>query len=142
MSDCQNIVPLKKARRAPGEARPPRLRSAVTNGTRLFADGSHEGPWARRFRDLVQLHEQDLGTRESLSEGQRSLCRRVATLEIELEQMEGRLSKGDGIDLDLYNRMTGTLGRTIDRLGIKRVAKVVPNALADHFSRPYSEGPL
>lgn len=89
----------------------------------MFADGSHEGPWARRFRDLVMLHEEDLGARETLSEAQLSLCRRVATFEVELEQMEGKLSKGEPVDLDLYNRMTGTLGRTLDRLGLKRVAR-------------------
>ncbi len=141
MSDCSTIVPLKKASRAPGEARPPRLRSAVTNGTRLFADGSHEGPWARRFRDLVQLHEEDLGSRDTLSEGQRSLCRRVATLEIELEQMEGKLSKRDSsVDLDLYNRMTGTLGRTIDRLGLRRVPRDIGPRDIDEYARMVNEG--
>ena len=137
LSDCPNIVPIKKARRRTDEPRPPRLRSAVTNGTRLFVDGAHEGPWARRFRDLVHLHEDDLGPRDSLSEGQLSLCRRVATIEVELEQMEGKLSKGENVDLDLYNRMTGTLARTIERLGLKRAPRVVDsNPLADHFARP------
>ena len=108
----------------------------MTNGTRLFAYGSHEGPWARRFRDLVQLHKEDLGSRDTLSEGQRSLCRRVATLEIELEQMEGKLSKRDSsVDLDLYNRMTGTLGRTIDRLGLKRGARDVTPTIAELMAR-------
>ena len=125
MSDCPNIVPIRKAKRAPGEARPPRLRSAVTNGTKLFVDGAHEGPWARRFRDLVQLHEEDLGPRENLSELQRSLCRRVATLEVELEQMEGRLSKGEDIDLELYRALTGTLSRVGTGLGIKREPRKV-----------------
>ncbi len=80
----------------------------MTNGTKLFVDGAHEGPWARRFRDLVQLHEEDLGPHDSLSELQRSLCRRVATLEVELEQMEGKLSKGEDVDLELYRALTGT----------------------------------
>ena len=123
LSDCPNIVPLRKPRRAPGEARPPRLRSAVTNGTKLFVDGAHEGHWARRFRDLVQLHEEDLGPRETLSEGQRSLCRRIATIEVTLEQWEGQLSKGEDIDLGAYREMTGQLTRTLNALGIKRVAR-------------------
>ena len=142
LSDCPNIVPAKRVRRRPDEPRPPRLRSAVTNGTKLFADGAHEGPWARRFRDLVELHQDDLGVRATLSEGQLSLCRRVATLEIELEQMEGRLSKGETVDLDLYNRMTGTLARTIERLGLKRAARdIEQNPLADHFARPPARRP-
>ena len=123
MNDCSKIVPIRKAKRAPGEARPSKLRSAVTNGSRLFVDGAHEGPWARRFRDLVQLHEEDLGPRDGLSELQRSICRRVATLEIELEQMEGKLSKGETVDLTLYRELTGTLGREARGLGLKRQAQ-------------------
>ena len=121
MNDCSKIVPIRKAKRAPGEARPSKLRSAVTNGTKLFVDGAHEGPWARRFRDLV--HEEDLGPHESLSEAQRSLCRRVATIEVTLEQMEGQLSKGEDVDLGAYREMTGQLTRTLNALGIKRVAR-------------------
>lgn len=99
----------------------------MTNGTKLFVDGAHEGPWARRFRDLVQLHEEDLGPRDALSEAQRSLCRRVATIEITLEQMEGQLSKGEDVDLGMYREMTGQLTRTINALGIRRVAREVPD---------------
>ncbi len=95
----------------------------MTNGTKLFVDGAHEGPWARRFRDLVQLHEEDLGPHDSLSELQRSLCRRVATLEVELEQMEGKLSKGEDVDLELYRALTGTLSRVGTGLGIKRAPR-------------------
>ena len=122
-------------RPAPGEARPPRLRSAVTNGTKLFVDGAHEGPWARRFRDLVQLHEEDLGPREGLSEGQRSLCRRVATIEVTLEQMEGQLSKGQDVDLSMYREMTGQLTRTLNAVGIKRVATDRAPTIADLMAR-------
>ncbi len=133
MNDCSKIVPIRKAKRAPGEARPSKLRSAVTNGTRLFVDGAHEGPWARRFRDLVQLHEEDLGPHETLSELQRSLCRRVATLEVELEQMEGKLSKGEEVDLELYRALTGTLSRVGTSLGVKRVAKPSgPKSVAEY----------
>ena len=125
LSDCSTLVPTVRRRRAAGEPRPPRLRSAITNGTKLFIDGAHEGPWARRFRDLVELHEEDLGPRDGLSEAQRSLCRRVATLEIQLEQFEGQLSKGEDIDLGLYRDLTGTLARTLTAMGLKRVAKPV-----------------
>ncbi len=138
MNDCSKIIPIRKAKRPPGEARPSKLRSAVTNGTKLFVDGAHEGPWARRFRDLVQLHEEDLGPHETLSELQRSLCRRVATLEVELEQMEGKLSKGEEVDLELYRALTGTLSRVGTSLGVKRVARdrtpTVADLIAGHAS--------
>ncbi len=136
MNDCTITALVPKGRRPKGGPRPPALRSAVTNGTKLFVDGAHEGPWARRFRDLVQLHEEDLGPRQTLSEGQRSLCRRVATIEVTLEQWEGKLSKGEDIDLGAYREMTGQLTRTLNALGIKRVVSTAANPVLDHFSRP------
>ena len=104
----------------------------------MFVDGCNEGPWVRRFRDLVELHVNDLGTRDGLSEAQRSLCRRAATLEIELESLEGQLSKGERVDLKLYRELTGTLARTLGDLGIERRAKPVEvSAIAEHFAKPY-----
>ena len=74
---------------------PIKQRSRVTNGRRSFVTGNGNSPWARRWRDLVELHaaEMSLAGPDHLTEAQRSLIRRLATLEIELEQMEGRLSE-------------------------------------------------
>ena len=44
----------------------------------------------------------------------------MATLEVEFEQMEGKLSKGDEVDLELYRALTGILSRVGGSLGIKR----------------------
>ena len=67
----------------------PSNRSAVTNGSQLFAEKlDQRSAWARRFRDLIQLHLLDLGGAEDCSEAQVSLVRRAATLEIELERLE------------------------------------------------------
>jgi hypothetical protein len=116
-----------------------RIRSAVTNGLRAFVLGDGNSPWARRQRDLLALHIADLGDEERLSENQLSLCRRAATLETELEMLEGQLSLGKVADLDLYNRLSGNLRRILESIGIERVARPVNDssqALADYFSRP------
>ena len=116
-----------------------RIRSAVTNGERAFVLGNGCSPWARRQRDLIALHIADLGGEERLSENQLSLCRRAATLETELEMLEGQLSLGKVADLDLYNRLSGNLRRILESLGLERVARPVNDgsqALADYFSRP------
>jgi hypothetical protein len=116
-----------------------RIRSAVTNGERAFVLGNGCSPWARRQRDLIALHIADLGGEERLSENQLSLCRRAATLETELEMLEGQLSLGKVADLDLYNRLSGNLRRILESLGLERVARQVNDgsqALADYFSRP------
>jgi hypothetical protein len=52
--------------------------------------GDGRGAWVRRWRDLADLHMIDRGGPDYLSEGQKSLCRRAATLDVNLEQLEAR----------------------------------------------------
>jgi hypothetical protein len=79
----------------------------------------------RRWRDLTELHMIDLGDEVSLSESQKSLCRRAATLEVNLEQLEAVMSEGAGCDLDVYNRLAGNLRRIFETLGLERKARPV-----------------
>jgi hypothetical protein len=111
--------------RSASEAQSPRQRSAVTNGRRTFVDGDGNAAWTRRWRDLVRAHAGDLGGADILSEAQSSLVRRTATIEIELEQLEGKLSKGEAVDLDAYTRAAGHLRRILETLGIERRARDV-----------------
>ena len=112
-----------------------KLRSAVTNGRSLFVDGDGKSAWARRWRDLIALHAEDLGGADILSEAQLSLIRRSATIEIELECMEGRLSRGEHADLDLFNRAAGNLRRLLETLGIERAKRDVTPTLDDIVAR-------
>jgi hypothetical protein len=101
-------------------------RSAVTNGQRKFvADGDGRSVWTRRWWDLVQSHLSDLGGEEMASAAQIALCKRAATLEIELERQEAILSSGGTIDLDAFNRASGGLRRILETLGVERRAKPV-----------------
>jgi hypothetical protein len=100
--------------------RQPTARSAVSNGKRLFVEGDGRSPWSRRYYDLIAAHVADMGGRSNLSEAQLALIKRAATLEVELEQMEGKLSLGETIDLDVFGRATGNLRRVWDSLGLKR----------------------
>jgi hypothetical protein len=113
-------------------------RSAITNGNRQFAlGGDGRGAWVRRWRDLAELHEMDGGDVSTMSEGRKSLCRRAATLEVNLEQIEAKMSEGQGIDdLDLYNRLSGNLRRILETLGLERKAiDVSDSAVVRHFRR-------
>jgi hypothetical protein len=103
--------------------RPPAQRSAVSNGKRLFVEGDGRSPWSRRYYDLIALHVGDLGGRANLSEAQLALIKRAATLEVELEQMEGRLSLGESVDLDVFGRASGNLRRIWESLGLRREAR-------------------
>ena len=109
--------------RQPSRAKRPR--SAVTSGRRAFIEGDPNSAWARRFHDLVLGHVSDLGGRSNLSEAQFALCKRAAGLECELEQMEGRLSLGEEVDLDRYGRAASHLRRILEVLGLERKARDV-----------------
>jgi len=97
-----------------------RARSQATSGRRVFVDGDGNSRWARRYRDLIAAHCQDLGGIDLLSEAKLSLIRRASAIELELEQMEGKLSMGGEIDLDVFTRSASHLRRLFETLGIER----------------------
>src|SRR5262245_48119561 len=118
-----------------GARRLPDQRSAVTNGQRLFvADGDGRGPWARRMRDVIELHISDLGGLETASEAEKSIIRRAAALTIELERLEAKFSAGRGRDddLNMYQRCSNTLRRLLETVGIHRRPRDVTPTL-EHF---------
>jgi hypothetical protein len=81
---------------APATPRLATVKSKVTNGRRVFAvGGDGRGAWTRRWKDIVELHVSDAGGRDHMTEAMLSLCRRAATLEIQLEQLECCMSQGD-----------------------------------------------
>ena len=106
-------------------ADPQRFRSTVTNGRHLHVEARGDTRWARRFKDILGEIISDMGGPDRLSEGQRQLARRAATLSLECERLEGKAVLGEEIDLDLYGQMTDRLGRTFHRLGLRRVPKTV-----------------
>jgi hypothetical protein len=87
------------------------------------------------------MHANDLGGEEHISAAQLSLCRRAATLEIKLEELESEMSRIDvGLNkIDLYSRLSGQLRRILEGLGgpnFQRVARPVANEIIEHFRRP------
>ena len=62
--------------------RPPATRSRVTNGRQLLPMVDGRSIWARRMRDLMELHLDDLGGAENTSEAERSIVRRVAVADL------------------------------------------------------------
>ncbi len=121
-----NMTANSPAVRATAGATPARKdsRSAVTNGKRLHVVRPGDSAWSRRFRDILTEIISDMG-RDGLSEGQRQLARRAATICIQCEKMEGEAAAGRAIDLDAYGQLTDRLGRCFARLGLKRRAKDV-----------------
>jgi hypothetical protein len=118
----------------------PRSRSAVSNGKRLHVVPPGDTKWARRFRDVLAEIVSDLGGADQLSEGQRQLARRAATISLECERLEARAVTGEAIDLEVYGQLTDRLGRTFGRLGLKRVATDVTPTLAEYLAERYPTG--
>lgn len=119
---------------------PSRQRSRVTNGRTHFVEADGRGPWARRWSDVLAEIISDIGGHDGLSEGQRQLARRCATIAIACERMEGEAATGHDIDLDAYGTLTDRLGRAFGRLGLRRQARDVWPTLAQYLTTLDTEG--
>jgi hypothetical protein len=104
----------------------PAQRSRITNGA-VLPDVDGRSSWVRRLRDLISLHMSDLGGEDNVSEAKKSIVRRVATLTVELERLEAAFATADAQppDLDLYQRMSNTLRRHLETIGLERVQRDV-----------------
>jgi hypothetical protein len=137
--DCAAVR--TSAIRSASDNRPPRIRSAVSNGRRLFVEGDGNSAWSRRYRDLIVGHVNDMGGADLLSESEKSLIRRASAIECELEQMEGLLSRREPVDLDAFTRAAGHLRRILETLGLQRRQRDAAPSLADYLSRYASASP-
>jgi hypothetical protein len=125
--------------RTPSGAIPAAVKSAVTNGKRLFVDRPGDTAWHRRFRDVFDQIIADIGGPDGLSEGQRQLARRAATIAITCERMEGKAAAGADINLADYGMLTDRLGRTFHRLGLKRQPRDVTDLDPLQYAARYRE---
>ena len=130
MEDYSDAARLPRVRPS-SDGKPAHSRSAVTNGKRLHVISPGDSKWSRRFADVLGQVISDLGGPSGLSEGQRQLARRCATIAIACERMEGSAAAGQAIDLEVYGTLTDRLGRAFARLGLKRVARDVGPSLGD-----------
>jgi hypothetical protein len=118
--------------------RPPAQRSRVGNGKVLLAMTDGRSLTARRFQDLYEDIANDLGGLDILSEAQKQLIRRVATLSAESERQEAEWANGRPFDLTAYSTTANCMRRLFETLGISRVARPINDgsqALAQYFSR-------
>jgi hypothetical protein len=135
-SNGHSVVARKAHNRPPVDPNDPEVnrrkgRSQVTNGTRgrVFVEADQRGPWTRRFKDVLAQIVSDLGGADILSEGQRQIARRAATISIMCEKLEGQIAMGEDVDLEQYGQLTDRLGRCFNRLGLKRQAKDITPSL-------------
>jgi hypothetical protein len=80
-----------------------------------------------------------MGGPQEVSEAERSIVRRAATLTVELERLELLFATSEATpeQIDLYSRASNTLRRHLESVGLKRVPKnVTPTIedIAEHLS--------
>ena len=102
-----------------------RNQSAITNGTHILHHLDHRGAWARRLKDLIVNHVNDLGGADNVSEAEKLLVRRCAMLALQCELQEQRFALNEGgeatsSELEVYGRTCNTLRRTLESLGLQR----------------------
>lgn len=99
-------------------------RTRLTNGAIVVAGVDGRTAWARRYKDVVALHASDLGGPDAMSEAEKALVKRAATLVVELERLESRFASAEKPpserELDLYSRLAGSLRRLLEAVGIHR----------------------
>jgi hypothetical protein len=103
-------------------------RTAVSNGSRLLPGVDGRNTWARRCRDVINEHLADLGGIDNCSVPERSIIRRAAVLTTELEQLEVKFAlagEANPVDLDLYQRVSNSLRRLLESVGLERRARDV-----------------
>jgi hypothetical protein len=93
--------------------RTPTARSAISNGTRLFAGVDGRSATARRFRDLLADLMRDLGGATSLTTMQHGLARQVATLQLQAEHLQAAVVRGDVVDSKDLVRVSGEARRIL-----------------------------
>jgi hypothetical protein len=120
---------------SPVASRSSRLRSKMSNGSKLLPMTDGRSATARRFKDLVEDIAADLGGKDHLSEGQRQLIRRAAMLSAESERMEVLAARGEAeFDIDLYGMICDRLGRLFGRLGLERKSKDITPDLRSYLA--------
>ena len=113
-------------------------RSRITNGRTLLPSIDGRCLWARRFRDLISLHLNDLGGEDACSESEKALVRRASCLIVELEHAENGFALAGSATADqlkVYQMTTNTLRRLLETLGLRRRPKdITPPTLADYIA--------
>lgn len=123
--------------------RPECFRHKVTTGKSLFVLSEVDGrsAIARRFRDLIEVWSENLGGMEHLSEAQRQLVRRAASISLQSEVVEAEMAMGRTFDIMQYLALSNGLTRICTVLGLQIVPKPAKDiTLTDYLREKAVDG--
>jgi hypothetical protein len=113
-------------------------RSRLSNGHVLPKPTDGRTIWARRFRDLLILHVNELGGADLASEAEKAIVRRACTLIVELERMEAKFAmKGGAKEWELlaYQRASNTLRRLLESVGLQRRSRDITLTVDEYLQQ-------
>jgi hypothetical protein len=119
--------------------RPLTVRSAVTNDPLMLRGVDGRSVVARRYRDVAIALADDLGGQDKLSEPTKILVRQAAALTVQVEVLQGKIVAGDDVNLEQLTRLSNVLGRTLQRLGLKKPAPKRGPTLAEYLAAKRNE---
>ncbi len=115
-------------------AAPPLPQAGTRRGNRAVSLSGVDGRslMARRFREITAGIETDLG--DDLTEAQRQLVARAATMAIWAEEREAELARGEEFDALQYSTVSNAQRRLLSDLGLERRSRDVTPHLADYIA--------
>lgn len=111
---------------------PPQFSTRKGTGAVMLAGIDGRSLMARRFREIYTGIETDLGG--DLTEAQRHLTARAATLAIWCEQRESELGEGSDFDAGQYATIANALRRLLADLGLERRLRDVTPSLDQYLA--------
>jgi hypothetical protein len=114
-------------------------RDRLTNGSKTLPDTDGRLRIARRFRDIAAAILVDQGGADMCSESRRQLIRRFSAACVLAEDLEGRLARGEEVNVEKHALLCSTLTRLAQRIGIDRRAKVIGPTLAEYLTEQYPQ---
>lgn len=105
--------------------KPPRQRSAVSNGKLFLGRVDGRTDVARRFADIIADLETERGGTEALGVIERQAVRAFAMLSVQRELIEADMAAGKVVNADVYGQLCDRMDRQSRRMGspIKSVRK-------------------
>lgn len=111
---------------------PPEFKTRRGTGAIVLAGVDGRSMMARRFREITSGIEADLGG--DLTEAQRQLLARAATLACWCEERETELAKGEPFDAAEYSTIANAMRRLLTDLGLGRHSKDVTPDLHSYIN--------
>ena len=111
---------------------PPQFSTRRGTGAIVLANVDGRSMMARRFREITAGIESDLGG--DLTEAQRHIIARAATLACWCEERETELAQGQEFDASQYATVSNAMRRLLSDLGLERRARDVTPDLRDYIA--------